>query len=66
MFCNCGMAKEHMMHVRVGGVIFLLVGLVYVAESMKWISVNLPNFWALLLLLVGLMMVGCTGCYQGK
>ena len=56
----------HTMHMRAFGVLFLIVGLVYVAKGMNWLAFNLPDFWALLVLLFGLMMVSCAGCYAPK
>ena len=57
MMCNCNMHKGHSKCMQMGGVILLLIGLVYVAQSMKWVSVMLPNFWALLLVVFGLFAV---------
>ena len=56
----------HVMHMRAFGVLILVVGLVYMAKGMGWLAFNLPDFWALLVLLFGLMMVGCAGCYAPK
>ena len=65
MFCQCGAHKEHGKHVQMGGALLLIVGLVYVAKSMGWLSMNLPDFWALLLLVFGLFTVMCAKCYEG-
>lgn len=64
MLCQCGAHKGHGMHVQVAGVILLLVGLAYVAQSLGWLSAKLPNFWALLLVLFGLFTVGCAKCFE--
>ena len=65
MMCMCGAHKGHSQHVQIGGIILLLVGLVYVAQSMGWVSWALPNFWAVLLVLFGLFTAGCAKCYEG-
>ena len=64
MMCQCGAHKGHKQHVQMGGVLFLLVGLVYVAKSLGWIGLNLPDFWALILLLVGLFTIMCANCFE--
>ncbi len=57
MMCGCSDHEGHGKCMQISGAILLVVGLVYVAESLGWISVNLPNFWALLLVLFGILMV---------
>lgn len=65
MLCQCGARKGHAQHVQMGGVLLLLIGLVYVAKSLGWIAANLPDFWALLLLVFGLFAVMCAKCFEG-
>ena len=57
MMCNCNSHKGPHKCMQIGGVVLLLVGLVYVAHSLGWLSATLPNFWAVLLVLFGLFTV---------
>jgi len=63
MFC-CTTNPAHKTHLRVWGVILLIVGIVYVVQGMDYIKVTLPNFWYVLLVLLGIMMAGCAGCFS--
>lgn len=57
MMCNCSSHKGHSKCMQIGGGLLLLVGLVYVAQSLGWLSMNLPNFWAVLLVIFGLFSI---------
>ena len=56
----------HVMHARVAGIILMVVGLVYVAKSWGWLNVALPDFWPVVLVLFGLLTMGCASCYAPK
>ena len=64
MLCGCGSNPAHKTHLRLGGVLLLIVGIVYIVQEMGYIKVTLPNFWYLLLVLFGIMMAGCAGCFS--
>ena len=64
MFCGCASNPAHKTHLRVWGVILLIVGIVYVMQGMGYIKMTLPNFWYVLLVLVGLNVAGCAGCFS--